>query len=109
MADIEFIETTVFTHLITRLLEDNEYGDLQTVLASNLKAGDLIPGGGGLRKLRWPSPKRQKGKRGGVRIIYYIYSSHKLYMIYAYDKSEQEDLTKKQLKMLHEHIKGELL
>ena len=109
MAYIEFIETTVFTHLITKLLEDSQYSDLQTALAGNLKAGDLIPGGGGLRKLRWPSPKRQKGKRSGLRVIYYVYSNRKLYMIYAYDKSEQEDLTRKQLKMLGEHIKGELL
>ena len=106
---MEFIETPVFTQLITELLEDNDYSDLQAMLVGNLEAGDLIPGGGGLRKLRWPSPRKQKGKRGGMRIVYYIYSHHKLYMIYAYDKNEQEDLTKKQLKKLREHIKGELL
>ncbi len=109
MGSVEFIETAVFTDLIAKLLEDNEYGDLQTALASNLEAGTLIPGGGGLRKLRWSSAKRQKGKRGGIRVIYYVYSHHKLYMVYAYDKSEQEDLTKKQLKILRDHIKGELL
>ena len=106
---MEFIETPVFTQLITELLEDNDYSDLQAMLVSNLEVGDLIPGGGGLRKLRWPSPRKQKGKRGGMRIIYYIYSRHKLYMIYAYDKNAQEDLTKKQLKKLREYIKGELL
>ena len=105
----EFIETSAFTEAITELLEDNVYGDLQSMLVSKPNAGDLIPGGGGLRKLRWLSPARQKGKRGGIRIIYYAYSRHKLYMIYAYDKSEQEDLTKKQLKILREYVKGGLL
>ena len=55
MTDIEFIETPVFTQVITKLLEDNEYGDFQNMLASNLEAGNLIPGGGGLRKVRWRS------------------------------------------------------
>jgi len=105
----EFIETGVFTEAITELLEDNAYGDLQAMLTTNPEAGDLIPGGGGLRKLRWLSPERQKGKRGGIRVIYYVYSRHKLYMIYAYDKSEQEDLTRKQLKILREYVKGGLL
>ena len=106
---MEFIETPVFTQLITELLEDNDYSDLQAMLVSNLEVGDLIPGGGGLRKLRWPSPRKKKGKRGVMQIIYYIYPRHKLYMIYAYDKNAQEDLTKKQLKKLREYIKGELL
>ncbi len=109
MTSVEFIETPVFTQLITELLEDNNYRDLQEILASNLEAGDLMPGGGGLRKLRWSSPSRQKGKRGGLRIIYYPQSDRKLYMIYAYDKNEQEDLTKQQLKVLREYVKGGLL
>lgn len=109
MAIIEFIETSVFTEVITKLLEDNAYGDLQAVLVSNPEAGDLIPGGGGLRKLRWSSPRRQKGKRGGIRVIYYVHSRHKLYMIYAYDKSEVGDLTGRQLKNLRDYVKGGLL
>ena len=109
MINIEFIETSVFTKLITELLEDNDYKDLQEMLAENLQAGDLIPGGGGLRKLRWSSPRKQKGKRGGIRVVYYIYSAHKLYMIYAFEKGEKADLTKKQLKILREYVKGGLL
>ncbi len=106
---VEFIETSVFTELITELLEDNAYGDLQSALAAHPKAGDLIPGGGGLRKFRWLSKERQKGKRGGIRVIYYVYSDEKLYMIYAYGKNKQDDLTKKQLKILRDYVKGGLL
>jgi len=104
---MEFVETSIFADRITRLLTDGEYRDLQAVLAENPKAGDVIPGAGGLRKLRWRVSGR--GKRGGLRIIYYCWSEHQLYMVFAYDKTEQGDLTHEQLKTLRAHVKGGVL
>ena len=104
---MEFVETRAFTERITKFLTDGEYRELQAVLAENPKAGDVIPGAGGLRKLRWRISGR--GKRGGLRIIYYCWSEDRLYMIFTYDKTEQGDLTHEQLKMLRMHVKGGVL
>jgi hypothetical protein len=65
----------------------------------NPTLGALIPRSGGLRKIRWQLPG--KGKRGGVRVIYYWCSPEvQIYMLLAYGKSDQEDITPKQLKLL---------
>jgi len=63
------IETSVFTRRITELLSDDEYRELQATLVERPKAGPVIPGSGGIRKLRWSASGR--GKRGGARVIYY--------------------------------------
>jgi hypothetical protein len=63
------IETSIFTNKITTILNDEEYRGLQHVLLAIPGAGDLIQGSGGIRKIRWGASGR--GKRGGVRIIYY--------------------------------------
>jgi len=105
---MEIIETPVFTRRIKAALSDDEYRELQRALVINPEAGAVIPGGGGLRKLRWAVPG--KGKSGGLRIIYYWYTSNdRIYMLFVYKKSEQEDLTNKQLAILKEHVKGGLL
>lgn len=65
-----FVETRLFTRLVTDYLSDDEYLKLQQALADNPEAGDLIPGSGGVRKLRWA--RRGQGKRGGLRVIYYV-------------------------------------
>ena len=104
---MEFVETSIFTQRITKLLTDEEYDDLQAVLAEHPKAGDVIPGAGGLRKLRWRTAGR--GKRGGLRVIYYCWSEDRVYMIFVYDKTEQGDMTPAQLKMLRGYVKGGVL
>lgn len=105
---MEIIETPIFTKRIKDVLSDNEYRGLQWTLVINPEAGAVIPGGGGLRKLRWAVPG--KGKSGGLRIIYYWYTSdEKIYMLFAYKKSGQEDLTSKQIAILKEYVKGGLL
>ena len=104
---MEFVETSIFTQRIATLLTDDEYYDLQARLAEHPKAGDVIPGAGGLRKLRWRASGR--GKRGGLRIIYYCWSEDRLYMIFTYDKTEQGDLTHEQLKTLRAYVKGGVL
>jgi len=106
---IEFVETSVFTQRIQELLSDEEYRELQSELARNPKAGDVIPAGNGLRKVRWKSKRKTSGKRGGIRIIYYYLSASRLYMIFAYDKALQGDLTRVQLKILSKYVKEGVL
>jgi hypothetical protein len=67
---LTFFETTAFTRQITNLLDDTEYGELQSALVVNPDAGDLIQGTGGIRKIRWSESGRGKGKRSGIRVIY---------------------------------------
>lgn len=64
-----FIETRFFSQLVGEYLSDDEYASLQKALVANPQAGPLIPGSGGVRKIRWAV--RGRGKRGGVRVIYY--------------------------------------
>ncbi len=63
-----FIEARLFTRLVLEYLSDDEYGALQQALVQDLESGLVIPGSGGVRKLRWAAPGR--GKRGGYRVIY---------------------------------------
>jgi mRNA-degrading endonuclease RelE of RelBE toxin-antitoxin system len=65
-----FIETRAFTKLVLEYLTDAEYAALQSALIADPEAGPVIPGSGGVRKLRWAAPGR--GKRGGYRVIYYV-------------------------------------
>ncbi|MGB5496943.1 MAG: type II toxin-antitoxin system RelE/ParE family toxin [Sedimenticolaceae bacterium] len=101
-----FLETSVFTKSIQSLLSDEEYRWLQNHLVRFPEAGDLIKGSGGLRKIRWKLEGR--GKRGGVRVIYYwATSDDQLFMLFAYAKNEQGDLTKEQLLVLKKLVETE--
>jgi len=96
---LTFIETSVFTKRVKELMSDDNYRCLQAALINDPEFGDLIKGSGGLRKVRWGN--EQKGKSGGVRVIYYLkLSDGKIFMLYVYAKNEQEDLTREQLKIL---------
>lgn len=98
---LEFRETDLFTAQITQLLSDQEYAELQGVLVVQPDAGDLIRDTGGLRKIRWGQQKRGKGKRSGIRVIYYWRVSESLiYMLFAYSKDEIDDLSMRQKKVL---------
>ena len=107
---MEFKETKKFTEIITSLLTDNEYRELQEYLINNPKAGTVIQNTGGLRKLRWALSG--KGKSGGIRTLYYYADiSSIIFMIYAYSKSEMENITDKEaliFKKLIDVIKQEL-
>lgn len=86
------IETPLFTQRIQQFLSDEEYRQLQQQLVARPDAGKLIPGSGGLRKLRWAMGGH--GKRGGLRIIYYwAKASDQILMLFVYPKPEREDLT----------------
>lgn len=104
---MEVIQTTVFEKVIGRFISDEEYRHLEATIVQYPEKGDIIPGSGGIRKLRW---KRQGlGRRGGLRIIYYwITEDYQILMLYAYPKSQQEDLTKDQVKELKKLVQEEL-
>ena len=101
-----FVETPIFTRRILETLKDEEYRALQAALLRRPEQGSLIPGSGGLRKIRWAT--RTGGKRGGCRIIYYWDGkSETFYMLFIYAKSEREDLTRDQIKMLGRIVREE--
>ena len=101
---MEFIETPTFTRLLTDLLSDEEYRVLQNVLVENPARGDILKGGGGIRKLRHALPGR--GKSGGVRAIYYwIKDDHQIYMLLIYPKSKKDTLTDQETALLRELVK----
>ncbi len=101
-----FLETPVFTRQIKDLVDDEEYRLLQARLLANPGAGDLIPRSGGLRKIRVGVAGR--GKRGGARVIYYwVTAKSQIYMLVAYAKNVQEDLTEDQLRVMRTLVKQE--
>jgi mRNA-degrading endonuclease RelE of RelBE toxin-antitoxin system len=103
-----FVETPLFTKLIVDFLPDKDYRLFQETLIIRPEAGDLIRGGGGLRKIRWSLPGR--GKRGGLRIIYYWdVTEERIYLLLPYPKNQQEDLTPAQLKLLRQLVKEWLI
>lgn len=102
-----FIETSIFTKEVKRLLPDDEYKQLQSDLILRPEAGPIIKGSGGLRKIRWNLPG--EGKRGGLRVIYYFDPPNTVYMLLPYKKTDQEDLTASQLKFLRNLMKEWLL
>lgn len=100
------VETSIFTRRVERLLTDDEYQQLQIALVQRPGMGQVIVGSGGLRKVRWRV--RGKGKRGGVRVIYYwAVAQDRLLMLLIYAKSEQEDLSPDQLKILKQIVEEE--
>lgn len=97
------IETSIFTRQVLVLLSEEEYRKLQLALILRPNLGDVIPGSGGLRKARWTINDR--GKRGGVRIIYYwAVVQNQILMLMIYAKNEQDNLTPDQLKILRRII-----
>ena len=101
-----FIESLTFEKILPLYLDDEEYGELQQFMLSNPEAGEVIPGGGGVRKLRWK--RKGMGKRGGVRIIYYLrYSPNEFWMLTMYAKAKHENIPAHLLKQLKEEFKNE--
>ena len=96
-----FIETDIFTEDVKALLSDDEYAEFQSYLAENPLIGDVIQQTGGLRKVRWSA--KGKGKRGGVRVIYYyVLSDSQIRLLLIYQKGKQDDLTPEQKKILRQ-------
>ena len=96
---MRFVETHVFTAALRRHLDDERYRQLQIALILRPEQGPVIKGSGGLRKIRWATSGG--GKRGGLRVIYYWAPGEQaFYMVYAYTKTEQGDLTPTQSRQL---------
>jgi|SRR5450756_1727784 mRNA-degrading endonuclease RelE of RelBE toxin-antitoxin system len=103
---MRFVETPVFTTAIRRHLDDEQYRQLQIALMLRPEQGPVIQGSGGLRKVRWATTGA--GKRGGLRVIYYWAPRNQaFYMVYAYTKSEQGDLTPAQTRQLSRVVREE--
>jgi mRNA-degrading endonuclease RelE of RelBE toxin-antitoxin system len=102
---LSFIETKLFTKLVTELLSDDEYSRLQEVLIKDPETGDLIPGSGGVRKVRWGVKGR--GKRGGVRVIYYARTRQgQIWMLTLYAKNVAESIPAHVLRQIKDEIDG---
>jgi hypothetical protein len=102
-----FIEAALFTKFLNDYLNDDEYGELQEFLIEQPDSGDVIQGTGGLRKLRWSSENKGKGKRGGIRVIYYWkVAEDQIYLFTLYAKNEIPDLSDKEKKALKQMLEG---
>lgn len=108
-----FVESSEFTEWVAEFLPDDAYAVLQQELMDQPAKGDVMPGYGGLRKVRTSDPKRGKGKRGGARVIYlYVSEAKRFYMLDIYGKDEKDDLSsaeKKTLARLVEELKRQAL
>ena len=100
-----FIETKLFSRLVVEYLSDEQYAKLQEALIANPEAGELIPGSGGVRKLRWGVAGR--GQRGGLRVIYYARTRQgQIWMLTIYAKNVAENIPSHVLKKIKEEIGG---
>jgi hypothetical protein len=105
---MEFFEGPAFTRYVSSYLSDDEYRELQHRLASAPELGDVISGTGGFRKLRWSDSRRGKGRRGGLRVIYYYFQGEQqIWLMTLYDKSEASDLTPREKQALKSAIEVE--
>ncbi|HEY0153192.1 MAG TPA: hypothetical protein VGB92_14400 [Longimicrobium sp.] len=102
-----FVEARAFSHRRADHLSDSEFRALQTALLIDPERGVVIPGTGGLRKLRWSGSGR--GRRGGLRVIYFLLESGDLVLLLLlYPKNQQDDLTPEQTRILRDLIAAEI-
>ena len=102
---ISFVETELFTRLVQEYLSDDEYSKLQQALLSDPESGAIIPGSGGVRKLRWGVAGR--GKRGGIRVIYFLRTRRgQIWMLTLYAKNVAENISANVLKQIKDEIDG---
>jgi mRNA-degrading endonuclease RelE of RelBE toxin-antitoxin system len=99
-----FIETTAFTKYVYTYLTDDEFLGLQSFLLRCPESGKIVPGSGGVRKIRWQMAG--KGKRGGVRIIYYFKKQDdEIWLLTIYSKSKTDKISAHVLRQIAEEIK----
>jgi len=96
-----FIESSVFERILPSYLDDDEYSELQQFLIQNPDAGEVVPGSGGVRKIRWA--RSGTGKRGGLRVIYFVrYKPNELWMLTLYSKAKHDNVPSHILRQLLE-------
>lgn len=101
-----FVETKLFTRLVLRYLSDQESSELQLTLITEPDAGDVIPGSGGVRKLRWRLSGR--GKRGGYRVIYFVKRSSRVFwMLTMYPKNVTDSIPPQVLRQIRKEVQNE--
>lgn len=101
-----FIESSVFERIRAVYLDDDEYAELQQSMLGNPKAGQVVPGSGGVRKLRWTRPGM--GKHGGLRIIYFVrHEPDEFWMLTVYAKAKHDNIPAHILKQLLEAFRHE--
>jgi hypothetical protein len=106
---LEFVEAPPFTRWLPTYLTDEEYRKLQAFLTADPEAGNVVPGTGGFRKLRWADARRGKGKRGGLRVVYYyLANDDQIWLMTLYGKDEAADLTAQEKKLLKAALAEEL-
>jgi len=104
-----FHRNLYFHRAVGNYLTDDQYRQLQIEMLANPECGDVMPRTGGFRKLRWADSRRGKGKRGGLRVVYYwLMGDGQFWMFSIYDKDEMEKLTADQEKQLKQAIMVEL-
>jgi mRNA-degrading endonuclease RelE of RelBE toxin-antitoxin system len=104
-----FIELPPFERLRAEYLDDDAFRRLQQELLKNPEAGDVIKGTGGLRKIRFADERRGKGKRGGLRVIYFWKDADDQFWLFTlYNKDEADDLTADQCRMLKQRLEIEI-
>jgi len=104
-----FVELPAFAKYRADYLDDEGFSSLQQSMLKNPEAGDVIEGTGGLRKLRHGDPRRGKGKRGGLRVIYYWWDGGRQFWLFTlYDKDEMENLRADEKKAIKGMLKAEL-
>jgi hypothetical protein len=96
-----FIESSIFGRVLPVYLDDDEYWELQQYLMQNPEAGEIVPGSGGVRKVRWA--RAGSGKRGGLRVIYFVrYQPNEFWMLTLYAKAKRKNVPAHILKQLLE-------
>jgi hypothetical protein len=104
-----FVELPAFERLRNEYLDDESFRAMQNALMDDPSAGDVIQGTGGLRKLRWTDKRRGKGKRGGLRVIYFYWvRGLEFWLFTLFDKNELSDLSKRDRATLEGLLKTEL-
>ena len=104
-----FVELPPFERVRKDYMDDAAYSALQQELMDNPEVGDVMEGTGGLRKLRRPDPRRGKGKRSGLRVIYYWWlGGDQFWLFTVFDKDQADDLTLDQRKALKQMLNLEL-
>ena len=104
-----FVELPAFERHRAEYLDDERFRELQVNLIQEPECGAVIAGTGGLRKMRFADARRGKGKRGGLRIIYFWWERGSQFWLFTlYGKDEMEDLTPAERRVLKDRLKSEL-